>query len=129
MYHIFIWSFCTLASVTISYLLPDGVSNFMPVKMLEIIASIISIPVWRIYVWYQCNNKLWSFDRITILSSHVIRLIFTLPPPRKVPIWYAPYLYLANRLGYFHCYCLISFKFIGKIPSVISSVSLIYDII
>ena len=52
----YIWPFCTLSSVTINYFLLEDIYNWGSVKMLEIIASVPSIPGWRINVWYQCNT-------------------------------------------------------------------------
>ena len=41
-----------------------------------IIASVLSINVWRRYTWYQCNTQLWSIDWIKTLALHVIILRF-----------------------------------------------------
>ena len=52
-----------------------------------IIASIISIPVWIRYLWYQCNTYFWSIYGIQISSSHIIRLRSILLSPKKQPVW------------------------------------------
>ena len=118
-----------LVSVVIYYFLTDGCYTASPVKNWQIIASILSIPEWMIYILYQCNTELWSIYGIPILSSHVIILRFILLPPLKEPFLYVPILYLTFKLVYFCWYWSMIFKLIGKISSGNSLLLFIYSTI
>ena len=58
---------------------------------------------------YQCNTYICIINRITVLSSQVLRLIFKLLPTLKEPVLYITILYLASSLGYLGRYWLIKF--------------------
>ena len=128
-YHILFWSFCTLANITISYFLPDRISDAGPLQML------VNCRLCSIYSWtkdihmvpmYYVTLDFWRNSNI-ILTCYKFKTNITTSAERTL---------LGRTIFIFSFYArfqplifLINFKLIGKVPSGIYLMSLISNTI